>query len=314
MYRKEIVYDRETRDYAMYLDGELAGFARTYHEGEVTLDQLVLNLLSGQCWADATAKDAPPLVDDGVQECIINCPGCDECAPAVVHPRVAAPAPEFLYADLDNQPAGHCFPDESLGDCALCGKAAWLLDETLTAPLCPDHKAQERSWIGNREAMTAAGSVWAPGGPPPPPPPTTPAPTPAPAPSSSLLPLIKLLLDTWAEEPRPTPYDRELAALARAIEPPPPFTLCTVCGDARHQATQCPEVAAERARQERQTRLGLSIHAAYHDHRSALIGLLRDEPEQRQELAEAFALFLSDRTGVTLPVAMVVSRFDQLAA
>ena len=45
MYRKEIVYDRETRDYAMYLDGELVGFARTYHEAEVTLDQLVLELV-----------------------------------------------------------------------------------------------------------------------------------------------------------------------------------------------------------------------------------------------------------------------------
>jgi hypothetical protein len=30
MYQKEIVYDRETHDYAMYLDGELVGFARTY--------------------------------------------------------------------------------------------------------------------------------------------------------------------------------------------------------------------------------------------------------------------------------------------
>ncbi len=44
--RKEIVYDRETRDYAMYLDGELVGFARTYHEGEVTLDQLVFELIT----------------------------------------------------------------------------------------------------------------------------------------------------------------------------------------------------------------------------------------------------------------------------
>lgn len=44
-YRKEIVYDRETRDYAMYLNGELVGFARTYHEAEVTLDQLVLELI-----------------------------------------------------------------------------------------------------------------------------------------------------------------------------------------------------------------------------------------------------------------------------
>lgn len=42
---KEICYDRETRDYAMYLDGELVGFARTYHEAEVTLDNLVLELL-----------------------------------------------------------------------------------------------------------------------------------------------------------------------------------------------------------------------------------------------------------------------------
>ncbi len=45
LYRKEIVYDRASHDYAMYLDGELVGFARTYHEAEVTLDQLVLELV-----------------------------------------------------------------------------------------------------------------------------------------------------------------------------------------------------------------------------------------------------------------------------
>ena len=38
---KQIVFDRQTRDYTMYLDGELVGFARTYHEAEVTLDQYV---------------------------------------------------------------------------------------------------------------------------------------------------------------------------------------------------------------------------------------------------------------------------------
>jgi len=53
MYRKEIVYDRETHDYAMYLDGELVGFARTYHEAEVTLDQLVFELMSGQYFREA---------------------------------------------------------------------------------------------------------------------------------------------------------------------------------------------------------------------------------------------------------------------
>ncbi len=45
-YRKEICYDRETRDYAMRLDGELVGYARSYSEAEITLDQLVFELLS----------------------------------------------------------------------------------------------------------------------------------------------------------------------------------------------------------------------------------------------------------------------------
>ena len=47
------MYSRETRDYAMYLDGELVGFARTYHEGEVTLDQLVFELMRGQYWRES---------------------------------------------------------------------------------------------------------------------------------------------------------------------------------------------------------------------------------------------------------------------
>lgn len=53
MYRKEIVYDRETRDYAMFLDDELVGYARTYHEAEVTLDQLIHELLNGQYFREA---------------------------------------------------------------------------------------------------------------------------------------------------------------------------------------------------------------------------------------------------------------------
>lgn len=47
-YTKEIVYDRESRDYALYLNKELVGFARTYQEGETTLDQLVYELLGGK--------------------------------------------------------------------------------------------------------------------------------------------------------------------------------------------------------------------------------------------------------------------------
>lgn len=57
-FRKEIIYDRETRDYAMYLDGELVGFARTYHEAEIALDNLVFELMSGQYFAGSTPAAA----------------------------------------------------------------------------------------------------------------------------------------------------------------------------------------------------------------------------------------------------------------
>ena len=59
MYLKEITYDRATRDYAMYLDGELIGFARTYHEAEVTLDRLVFALLSSDYLPSPTPAFTP---------------------------------------------------------------------------------------------------------------------------------------------------------------------------------------------------------------------------------------------------------------
>lgn len=53
MYEKAIIYDPETRDFAMYLDGELVGFARTYQEAETTLDELVYELLNGEYFREA---------------------------------------------------------------------------------------------------------------------------------------------------------------------------------------------------------------------------------------------------------------------
>jgi hypothetical protein len=44
LYVKEIVYDRETHDYAAYLDGELVGFGRTHLEAETLLNSLVVEL------------------------------------------------------------------------------------------------------------------------------------------------------------------------------------------------------------------------------------------------------------------------------
>ena len=60
-YHREIVYDRETRDYTMYLDGELVGFGRTYHEAEVTLDQLVFELLNTPQALPAIVEEVAPI-------------------------------------------------------------------------------------------------------------------------------------------------------------------------------------------------------------------------------------------------------------
>ena len=38
---KHIVYERETGDFAMYLDAQLIGFARTHLEAETTLAELI---------------------------------------------------------------------------------------------------------------------------------------------------------------------------------------------------------------------------------------------------------------------------------
>jgi len=48
---KTIRYDRETRDYALYLNDEFVGYASTYTEGQVILDQLAASI------PDGTAED-----------------------------------------------------------------------------------------------------------------------------------------------------------------------------------------------------------------------------------------------------------------
>ena len=47
MYEKSIVYDYETKDFAMYIDNELVGFARTYQEADATLDEIIFELRTG---------------------------------------------------------------------------------------------------------------------------------------------------------------------------------------------------------------------------------------------------------------------------
>ena len=45
MHRKNIMYSRNTQDFAIYLDGVLVGYARSYLEAEAALDQLMMELL-----------------------------------------------------------------------------------------------------------------------------------------------------------------------------------------------------------------------------------------------------------------------------
>jgi hypothetical protein len=43
---KAISYEPATRDFAMFLGGDLVGYARTYSDAETTLDELIYELLT----------------------------------------------------------------------------------------------------------------------------------------------------------------------------------------------------------------------------------------------------------------------------
>lgn len=47
-YTKEIRYDRETKDFAMILDGEVKGYRASYLEAEIALDKIVYDLLDNE--------------------------------------------------------------------------------------------------------------------------------------------------------------------------------------------------------------------------------------------------------------------------
>ena len=66
-FAKSIIFDPETRDHAMYLDGELIGFARTEAEAQTTLDQLVSELHSTRSLSLTTF---PSLTTDQVAEAL----------------------------------------------------------------------------------------------------------------------------------------------------------------------------------------------------------------------------------------------------
>jgi hypothetical protein len=59
-FQREIRYDRTSRDYALYLDGELVGYACDPHQGARTLDALVYERLTHRVACSAVEDEAQP--------------------------------------------------------------------------------------------------------------------------------------------------------------------------------------------------------------------------------------------------------------
>lgn len=87
MYTKEIVYDRISHDFALYLDGAIVGYARSYVDGERTLDELVASIQEthrNPAAYEAGVAEASPIIE------IID-PQHPDCGCVVYRTRPAGP-------------------------------------------------------------------------------------------------------------------------------------------------------------------------------------------------------------------------------
>lgn len=90
---KSIQYSPDTRDFAMYLDGELVGFAATYQKAEQQLDALVYEILTeaaAQMTEEAPVSDPTP-----------------EPQPEIPTPAQVAAACQALAEEFDDAAAAH---------------------------------------------------------------------------------------------------------------------------------------------------------------------------------------------------------------
>ena len=132
-YRKEIVFDRTSRDYAMRLDGELVGYARSYSEAEIALDELVFELLSSGATATATQLDGDSDVD--------------ECAAEVVGMLV-----EVAHTDAAHTSAPDCSCDECMRGCYAYLNTLPSLVNPETLVMRADEPAQQAACVAEMRA------------------------------------------------------------------------------------------------------------------------------------------------------------------
>jgi hypothetical protein len=143
LYVKEIAYDRESRDFAMTLDGQLVGYARTYYEAEVALDNLVHELVMREAAQDEAALccencSAELAAEDGIEADGLM--ACDECydgfAPAELAPALdeaaqaeALALAEQLVGEL-NQIDGQQVAAAAAGQTELAMRLVYAYDDT----------------------------------------------------------------------------------------------------------------------------------------------------------------------------------------
>jgi hypothetical protein len=312
MYRKEIVYDRETRDFAMYLDSELVGFARTYHEAEVTLDQLVFELISGEFFRDAPTETraliaAPALVFEATCAlCEESKPEsefeaghavliCNECRAATAIP--AADWGAYVTASIDTcacgQPTARLLHGVADTDIALCSTCYAHYSALPAAPTAQTIARTPNTFSGPSDS-TVAGREDAPilmpegdwldadGMRVDPPLAQTANPDPAAMPAAP---------DSWTH--RET-HCQHLTACdvssCPACDPTPTSFRCPLCETNEHRATQCPDVAL--------TKYGLGVWEAYIENRAAFLKLVQWAAAPRLVvMGDAVAHYLSTRWG-----------------
>lgn len=228
-YSKEIKYDRETHDFAMYLDGELVGWAATSHDAEVALDKIVFERIARQTGAMPLMPEArdDKAITARNRGTLVNSHSNGE---HTVEVYVAA---EMAHHSRDT--LWHCFVVDGAYHGRFMGQheaeaefqrivMSWLPVEEQaaerellasrpvppnTCEMCGETK-DERSFSRNSghyvdmDVVACDACV-------------------ADAERRKLESLLKMALEEWKESAAPTPYDPTLASLDRLLNPDPRF-------------------------------------------------------------------------------------------
>lgn len=94
-FRKEIKFDRQSKDFACYLDGEFVGYAASYSAGEALLDQIAYDLLADGAALSAAqfagGSEPDTCAAEVAAAVLVACPDCGEiyctCDPPAPEPQ-----------------------------------------------------------------------------------------------------------------------------------------------------------------------------------------------------------------------------------